>query len=85
MLAGRHRHRPGDRGPAHARRTPLTVSPDAGCEVTCLPGLAMRPIADRRPGKAKSDATNAAVIRDAARTTPHTLRPLVLTDQIAAQ
>ncbi|SDS28778.1 Transposase [Actinopolymorpha singaporensis] len=39
-----------------------------------LPGLAMRRIADLPPGAAKTDARDAYVIADAARTLPHTLR-----------
>lgn len=39
-----------------------------GNQVTYLPGLAMRRIADLYPGEAKTDAKDAAVIADAART-----------------
>ena len=39
-----------------------------------LPGLAMRRMADLYPGNAKTDARDAYVIADAARTMPHTLR-----------
>lgn len=49
-----------------------------------LPGLAMRRIADLHPGEAKTDARDAAIIADAARTMPHTLRSLVLADEQAA-
>jgi transposase len=38
-----------------------------------LPGLAMRRIADLHPGTAKTDARDAYVIADVARTLPHTL------------
>lgn len=44
----------------------------------------MRRIADRYPGDARTDAKDAAVIADAARTMPHTLRALELTDEITA-
>lgn len=64
---------------------PLTVARDAGCKVAYLPGLAMRQIADLYPGEAKTDAKDAAVIADAARTMPHTLRSLELTDGITAE
>ncbi|MGX1977205.1 IS110 family transposase [Streptomyces kronopolitis] len=64
---------------------PLTVARDAGCEVAYLPGLAMRRIADLYPGEAKTDAKDAAVIADAARTMPHTLRTLDLTDEVTAE
>lgn len=46
----------------------------ADCKVAYLPGLARRWIADLSPGEAKTDAKDAAVIADAARTMPHTLR-----------
>ncbi|WP_030893473.1 IS110 family transposase, partial [Streptomyces varsoviensis] len=59
--------------PASIGALPLTVARDAGCQVTYLPGLAMRRIADLYPGEAKTDAKDAAVIADAARTMPHTL------------
>ncbi len=50
-----------------------------------LPGLAMRRIAYLYPGEAKAGAKDAAVIADAVRTTPHSLRPLELTDEITAE
>ncbi|MFJ9752766.1 IS110 family RNA-guided transposase [Streptomyces chartreusis] len=71
--------------PASIGALPLTVARDAGCEVAYLPGLAMRRIADLYPGEAKTDAKDAAVIADAARTMPHTLRSLELTDEITAE
>jgi transposase len=71
--------------PASIGALPLTVARDAGCLVAYLPGLAMRRIADLYPGEAKTDAKDAAVIADAARTTPHTLRSLELTDEITAE
>lgn len=49
---------------------PLTVARNTGCKVAHLPGLAMRRIADLYPGEAKTDAKDAAVIADAARTMP---------------
>ncbi|MET9419090.1 IS110 family transposase, partial [Streptomyces klenkii] len=48
-------------------------------------GLAMRRIADLYPGEAKTDAKDAAVIADTARTMPHTLRSPELTDEITAE
>ncbi|MET9325096.1 IS110 family transposase, partial [Streptomyces sp. NPDC003038] len=68
--------------PASIGALPLTVARDAGCQVAYLPGLAMRRIADFYPGEAKTDAKDAAVIADAARTIPHTLRSLELTDEL---
>lgn len=71
--------------PASIGALPLTVARDTGCKVAYLPGLAMRRIADLYPGEAKTDAKDAAVIADAARTMPHTLRSLELTDEITAE
>lgn len=71
--------------PASIRALPLTVARDAGCKVAYLPGLAMRRIADLYPGEAKTDARDAAVIADATRTMPHTLRSLELADEITAE
>src|SRR6478735_9634140 len=71
--------------PASIGALPLTVARDAGCEVAYLPGLAMRRIADLYPGEAKTDARDAAIIADAARTMPHTLRGLVLSDETVAE
>ncbi|WP_329460601.1 IS110 family transposase [Streptomyces sp. NBC_01497] len=71
--------------PASIGALPLTVARDAGCKVAYLPGLAMRRIADLYPGEDKSDAKDAAVIADAGRTMPHTLRSLELTDEITAE
>ena len=44
----------------------------------------MRRIADLTPGNAKTDARDAAVIADAARTMPHTLRAITTWDEDAA-
>ncbi len=46
-----------------------------------LPGLAMRRIADLHPGQAKTDARNAAIIAEAARSMPHTLPSVELDDE----
>lgn len=64
---------------------PLTFARDASCRVAYLPGLAMRRIADLYPGEAKTDAKDAAVIADAARAMPHTLRSLGLADESTAE
>lgn len=64
---------------------PLTVARETGCKVAYLPGLAMRRIADLYPGEAKTDAKDAAIIADAARTMPQTLRSFQLTDEITAE
>ncbi|MBO8190101.1 IS110 family transposase [Streptomyces sp. DW4-2] len=71
--------------PASIGALPLAVARDAGCQVAYLPGLAMRRIADLYPGEAKTDAKDAAVIADAARTMPHTLRTLDPGDETTAE
>ncbi|WP_432101020.1 IS110 family transposase [Streptomyces sp. WAC 04229] len=71
--------------PASIGALPLTAAGAAGCQVAYLPGLSMRRIADLYPGEAKTDAKDAAVIADAARSMPHTLRSLQLTDEITAE
>ncbi|MFC9061080.1 IS110 family transposase [Streptomyces sp. NPDC057074] len=71
--------------PASIGALPLAVARAAGCKVAYLPGLSMRRIADLYPGEAKTDAKDAAVIADAARSMPHTLRSLQLTDEITAE
>ena len=71
--------------PATIGALPVAVARDMGVMVGYLPGLAMRRIADLHPGEAKTDARDAAIIADAARTMPHTLRSIVLADEQAAQ
>lgn len=44
--------------------------------IAYLPRSAMRKAADLYPGQAKTDAGNAFVIAETARTMPHTLRPI---------
>ena len=53
---------------------PIAVARAMGIQVAYLPGLAMRRIADLHPGNTKTDARDAFIIADAARTMPHTLR-----------
>lgn len=53
---------------------PVAVARDCGCEVAYLPGLAMRKAADLHPGKSKTDAKDAFIIAETARSMPHTLR-----------
>ena len=50
-----------------------------------LPGLAMRRIADLHPGEAKTDARDAAIIAETARTMPHTLRSIQIADEHVAE
>ena len=70
--------------PASIGALPVTVARDAGCLVAYLPGLTMRRIADLYPGEAKTDARDARIIADAARTMPHTLRNLEPDDETIA-
>jgi transposase len=60
--------------PASIGALAIAVARSIGVEVGYLPGLAMRRIADLYPGEGKTDARDAFVIADAARTLPHTLR-----------
>lgn len=71
--------------PASIDALPLAVARDIGCRVAYLPGLTMRRIADLYPVESKTDARDAAVIADAARTMSHTLRDLALDDEIVAE
>lgn len=57
---------------------PVAVARAEGVLVAYLPGLAMRRIADLHAGEAKTDARDAAIIAEAARSMPHTLRSLRL-------
>ncbi len=56
--------------PATIGALPLAVARSRGVEVGYLPGLAMRRIADVHAGEAKTDARDAAIIAQAARTMP---------------
>ncbi|MGY0058600.1 IS110 family RNA-guided transposase [Streptomyces sp. LZ34] len=71
--------------PASIGALPLAVARDMDCEVAYLPGLTMRRIADLYPGEAKTDARDAFIIADAARSMPHTLRSIELTDETIAE
>lgn len=71
--------------PASIGALPLAVARDTGCRVAYLPGLTMRRIADLYPGEAKTDARDAFIIADAARSMPHTLRDLAPDDDTRAE
>ncbi|MFE1852135.1 IS110 family transposase [Streptomyces sp. NPDC059489] len=71
--------------PASIGALPLAVARDPGCRVAYLPGLTMRRIADLYPVEAKSDARDAYVIADAARSMPHTLRAVEAADETVAE
>jgi len=72
--------------PATIGALPVAVARACGHDVGgYLPGLAMRRTADLYPGKAKTDARDAFVIADAARTLPHTLRRVDVGDDTLAE
>ena len=70
--------------PASIGALVIAVARLLGIDVAYLPGLAMRRIADLHPGEAKTDARDAYVIADAARTMPHTLRRVGTDDETLA-
>lgn len=67
--------------PATIGALPVAVAQAAGVTVGYLPGLAMRRIADLHPGEAKTDARDAFIIAEAARSVPHTLRSIQVADE----
>lgn len=71
--------------PATIGALPIAVAQAAGAVVGYLPGLAMRRIADLHRGEAKTDARDAAIIAETARTMPHTLRSIQVTDEQIAE
>lgn len=71
--------------PATIGALPVAVAQAEGILVGYLPGLAMRRIADLHAGQAKTDARDAAIIAQAARTLPHALRSIQLTDEKVAE
>ena len=71
--------------PATIGALPVAVARDQGVLVAYLPGLAMRRIADLHAGEAKTDARDAYIIAEAARSLPHTLRSLKLADSQVAE
>jgi transposase len=71
--------------PASIGALPIAVARLLRIEVASLPGLAMRRIADLHPGEGKTDARDAYIIAEAARTMPHTLRRVGTDDEILAE
>ncbi len=71
--------------PATVGALPVAVARAEGALVAYLPGLAMRRIADLHAGEAKTDARDAYIIAEAARSMPHTLRSLKLADNEVAE
>lgn len=70
--------------PASIGALAVTLARDLDIDVAYLPGLAMRRIADLHPGTAKTDARDAYVIAEAARTMPHALRRVDTDDETLA-
>ena len=70
--------------PATIGALAVAVAQETGITVSYLPGLSMRRIAGLTPGSAKTDARDAAVIAQAARSMPHTLRSVSTSDEDAA-
>jgi len=71
--------------PASIGALPIAVARSRNIDVAYLPGLAMRRIADLYPGEGKTDARDAFIIADAARTMPHTLRRVGTDDDTLAE
>lgn len=63
----------------------FAVAQQLGIAVAYLPGLTMRRVADLHPGQAKTDARDAYIIADTARTMPHTLRGITVADEHIAE
>jgi hypothetical protein len=71
--------------PTSTGALPIAVARDMDCTVAYLPGLTRRCIAHLHPGEAKTDARDALVITDAARSMPYTLRSIELEDETVAE
>ncbi|GAA2967736.1 IS110 family transposase [Glutamicibacter ardleyensis] len=67
--------------PATIGALAVAVAQHLSIPVAYLPGLSMRRIADMYPGTAKTDEKDAFIIADAARTMPHTLRSIQVSDE----
>lgn len=70
--------------PASIGALAVAVARDLNIDVAYLPGLAMRRIADLHPGNAKTDARDAYIIAEAARSMPHALRRVDTGDEALA-
>jgi transposase len=71
--------------PASIGALVVAVAQAMDIAVGYLPGLAMRRLADLHPGEAKTDARDAWVIAETARSLPQTLRSLALPDEGLAE
>lgn len=63
----------------------IAVAQHLGIQVAYLPGLTMRRVADLHPGQAKTDARDAYIIAETARTMPHTLRGITIAEEQIAE
>src|SRR5690625_1120537 len=63
----------------------IAVAQQLGIQVAYLPGLTMRRVADLHPGQAKTDARDAYIIAESARTMPHTLRGITIAEEQIAE
>ncbi|GGH58388.1 hypothetical protein GCM10007359_04520 [Rothia aerolata] len=64
---------------------PIAIAQNIGIQVAYLPGLTMRRVADLHPGEAKTDARDAFIIAETARTMPHTLHSITVADETTAE
>jgi len=71
--------------PASIGPLAVTVARACGCDVAYLPGLSMRRLTDLHPGTGKTDARDAYVIADAARTMPHLLHTIDPAESVRAE
>lgn len=71
--------------PATIGSLPVAVAQALGVLVGYLPGLTMRRVADLHPGEAKTDARDAYIIAETARTMPATLRSIKVADEQVAE
>lgn len=71
--------------PATIGALPVAVAQAHGVLVGYLPGLTMRRVADLHPGEAKTDARDAFIIAETARTMPSTLRSIKVADEQVAE
>jgi len=70
--------------PATIGALAVAVAQHLDIPVAYLPGLSMRRIADMHPGTVETDEKDAFIIADAARTMPHTLRSIQVSDEDGA-
>ncbi len=71
--------------PASIGALTIAVARSLSIDVGYLPGLAMRRLADVFPGEGKTDARDAYVIAETARTMPHVLRRVGADEQTLAE